>query len=116
MLRLFNAFLVLTALISAFVLYSLEHRMRATERQIAKTKAEIGEEREAIKLLNAEWSNLTQPTRLQALAESQLGLKPMKADQFVTEEELIARIPSGPIIKLEEPGKDTIGDILKKME
>jgi len=116
MLRLFNAFLVLTALISAFVLYSLEHSMRATERQIAKTKAEIGEEREAIKLLNAEWSNLTQPTRLQALAESQLGLKPMKVDQFVTEEELIARIPSGPVIKLEEPGKDSIGDILKEME
>jgi hypothetical protein len=42
----------------------------ATERQIAKTKAEIVEERE-IKLLDAEWSNLTQPARLQALAEGQ---------------------------------------------
>jgi cell division protein FtsL len=116
MLRLFNAFLVLIALVSAFVLYSLEHRMRATEREIARTKVEIGEEREAIKLLDAEWSNLTQPARLQALAESQLGLKPLKVDQIVSEQELIARIPSGPIIKLEEPGKDTIGDILMKME
>ena len=116
MLRLFNAFLVLSALVSAFVLYSLEHRMRATERQIAHTKSEIGEEREAIKLLDAEWSNLTQPARLQALAESQLGLKPLKVDQIVNEQELIARIPSGPVIKLEEQGKDTIGDILMKME
>ena len=66
MLRLFNAFLVLTALVSAFVLYSLEHQMRATERQIAHIKSEIAEEREAIKLLGAEWSNLTQPARLQA--------------------------------------------------
>ena len=116
MLRLFNALLVLTALVSAFVLYSLEHRMRATERQIARTKAEIIEEREAIKLLDAEWSNLTQPARLQALAESQLGLKPLNVDQVVTEQELIARIPSEPVIKLEEPGKDAIGDILMKME
>ena len=116
MIRLFNAFLVLIALASAFVLYSLEHRMRATERQIARSKAEIVEEREAIKLLDAEWSNLTQPARLQAMAESQLGLKPLKVDQIVSEQELIARIPSGPVIKLEEPGKDTIGDILMKME
>ncbi|MBL8908952.1 MAG: hypothetical protein JNM20_19940 [Rhizobiales bacterium] len=116
MLRMFNAFLVLTALVSAFILYSLEHQMRATERQIARTKAEIAEEREAIKLLEAEWSNLTQPARLQALAEGQLGLMPLKVGQIVTEQELIARIPSGPVVKLEEPGKDTIGDILKKME
>jgi len=116
MLRLFNAFLVLVALISAFVLYSLEHQMRGAERQIARIKAEINEEREAIKLLNAEWSNLTQPMRLQALAETQLGLGPLQVDQIVSADELIARIPSGPVIKLEEPGKDTIGDILKKME
>jgi hypothetical protein len=35
---------------------------------------------------------------------------------MVSEGELIARIPSAPPIKLEEPGKDTIGDILKEME
>ena len=116
MLRIFNAFLVLCALGSAFVLYSLEHQMRATEREIAKIRTAIVDEREAIKLLNAEWSNLTQPSRLQALAESQLGLKPIKPDQVVSEDELIARIPSAPPIKLEEPGKDAIGDILKEME
>ena len=116
MLRLLNAVLVLGALISAFVLYSLEHSMRATEREIARSKAEIAEEREAIKLLNAEWSNLTQPARLQSLAETKLHLKPINVDQIVSEDELIARIPSGPIIKLEELGKDSIGDILMKME
>lgn len=116
MLRIFNAFLVLTALISGFVLYSLEHKMRAAERQIIKTKAAIADEREAIKLLHAEWSNLTQPVRLQALAESQLGLKPIAQTQIVSEAELASRVPDGPAIKLEEPGKDPIGDILKGVE
>ena len=73
MLRLFNAVLVLIALVSAFVLYSLEHQMRATERQIARTKAEIAEEREAINLLDAEWSNLTQPARLQPWPRASLA-------------------------------------------
>ena len=116
MLRFLNACLVITALVSAFILYSLEHATRRTEREIAKTQSEIAQERENIKLLTAEWSNLTRPERLQRLAEQYLELKRITADQFIAEREIAARVPSEPQVKLEEKGKDPIGDVLKAME
>jgi cell division protein FtsL len=116
MLRAFNAILVVAVLISAFVLYSLEHAIRGEERNIAKLESQIANERETIALLNAEWSNLTRPERLQMLAEKNLGLKPVSPDQYVSASDLQARVPAEPVVKLEEKGKDTIGDILKAME
>ena len=49
-----NACLVMTVLVSAFFLYSLEHSTRGLERQNAKLKNNILETRESIKLLGAE--------------------------------------------------------------
>jgi cell division protein FtsL len=115
-LRLLNACLVIAALVSAFVLYSLEHAIRGTERQIATLEAAIAQERETMKLLTAEWSNLTRPERLQHLAEQYLELKKITADQFIAEREIAARVPNEPQVKLEQKGKDPIGDILKAME
>jgi cell division protein FtsL len=116
MLRFLNACLVMTALVSAFILYSLEHSTRRTEREIARIQSETAQERETIKLLTAEWSNLTRPERLQQLAEEYLDLKRITADQFVAETDIAARVPSEPQVKLEQKGKDPIGDILKAME
>jgi cell division protein FtsL len=103
-------------LASAYVLYSLEHSIRGMERQIARTDAAIANEKETIGLLNAEWSSLVRPERLQRLAEQHLKLKRISPDQFVKINELTARIPAEPPVKLEEEGKDAIGDILKAME
>jgi cell division protein FtsL len=114
--KFFNACLVLTVLISAFFLYSLEHATRGYERQVASLKGRIQDERESIKLLNAEWASLTRPDRLQKLAQDHLMLKTVAATQFVTEAELAQRVPQEPITMLNEKGKDPIGDILKDMQ
>lgn len=116
MLRFINTCLVAAVLVSGFALYTLEHQTRNAEREIARKTLAIKEEKESIKLLDAEWSNLTRPERLQKLAEEHLGLKPVAQLQIIGENELAARIPAEPIVKLEEDGKDPIGDILKKME
>ena len=116
MLRAFNACLVLAVLSAAYVLYSLEHSIRGVERQISRSTATIGSEKETIGLLNAEWSSLIRPERLQRLAEQHLKLKRISPDQFVKINELAARVPAEPPVKLEEQGKDAIGDILKAME
>lgn len=116
MLRAFNACLVLAVLSAAYVLYSLEHSIRGIERQISRSNAAIANEKETIGLLNAEWSSLIRPERLQRLAEQHLKLKHISPDQFVKINELAARIPAEPQVKLEEQGKDAIGDILKAME
>jgi len=116
MLKLVNAALVIAVLVSGFALYSLEHRTRGAERDVAKIKREISESREAIKLLNAEWSSLTRPERIQKLAEENLKLQPTSAQQFVSVEDLLVKVPAEVPVKLEEEGKDPIGDILEKMQ
>jgi cell division protein FtsL len=116
MLKIVNTFLIACVLAAGFVLYTLEYQTRNAEREIARLKAAIRTERESIQLLEAEWSNLTRPERLQKLAEEHLDLRPVTQLQMVTEDELAARVPAEPIVKLEAEGKDPIGDILKAME
>jgi cell division protein FtsL len=116
MIKVLNAFLVMGVLISAFFLYSLEHTMRGLERQTAKLKSNIVDEREAFKLLNAEWSSLTRPERLQKMAEDQLKMHPLTASQIVSVADLSSKVPATPIVKLEEAGSDPIGAILEKMQ
>jgi cell division protein FtsL len=114
--KLFNAVLVFAVLISGFMLYKLEHATRGTERSIAKLEAMIAGEHEEIKLLNAEWSSLTRPDRLQKLAAEHLGLQTIESDQIVKLGDLGQKVPAEQTIKLETAGKDPIGDILEKMQ
>jgi cell division protein FtsL len=110
-----NCILVLAVLISAFLLYSLEHSTRSLERQIAELRRDSDEERETMKLLQAEWSSLTRPDRLQRIAAERLKLQPIVASQFVNEADLAQRVPERAPIA-EEKSADPISDILQKMQ
>jgi cell division protein FtsL len=110
-----NIALVVATLLTGSTLYSLEHVTRGHERSIAKAKAEMEDTAEAIKLLKAEWSSLTRPERVQALAAQHLGLKKIEPDQYVTQEELPARLKAlATATKPEKKG--TIDDLLQKMQ
>jgi cell division protein FtsL len=111
-----NSLLVVAALVSGFMLYTLEHATRGTERRIGKLDAAIAAEREQIKFLNAEWSSLIRPDRLQDLAAKHLKLEALRSTQIVPTGELAARVPAEQQIKLEANGSDPIGDILEKMQ
>ncbi len=116
MVKVINAFLVMGVLVAAFFMYSLEHSTRGLERQVVKLKTGINDERETIKLLDAEWSSLTRPDRLQRLAEEQLKLQPVKATQIISVADVAAKIPDTPVIKLDDKNADPIGAILEKMQ
>ena len=116
MFKLVNAALVLAVLVSAFFSYSLEHTTRGLERNIAKTEKKIIDEREKIKLLNAEWASLARPERIQHLAEVQLHLKNLEAQQFVPLNEIGTRVPQSPPIKLEAQNSDPIGNMLENLQ
>ena len=116
MIKFFNGCLVIAVLVSGFFLYSLEHSTRALERQIATEKRTIDAEREAIKLLNAEWSSLTRPERLQKLAEDRLKLQPMAAKQVVAEAGLAAAVPDAALVKPNADAADPIAAILEQMQ
>ena len=114
--KLLNLLLVTAVLVSGFILYSLEHETRGLERQASKYQRGIDEEVENMRLLNAEWSSLTRPDRLRALAERFLGLSTLKAQQIVKLDELSAHVPAEPVMNLQAEGSDPIGAIIDKMK
>ncbi len=118
MLRLLNVLLVVCVLASGFGLYTLEHRTRSVEREIARVDAGIESEYEFIGLLNAEWSMLTRPQRLEQLARNHLDLGPVLPDQLVELNGLAEKLPPAPV---HEPDKtpasdDPMADLLRMMQ
>lgn len=118
MLRLLNVLLVIGVLASGFGLYTLEHRTRSVEREIARVNAGVESEYEFIGLLNAEWSMLTRPQRLEQLARNHLDLGPVLPDQLVEVHGLEANLPPAPV---HEPDKtpasdDPMADLLRMMQ
>ena len=116
MLKVVNALLVVMLVVSAFVLYSLEHALRKHERQIASLKREIVQEGENIKLLKAEWSYLIQPARLERLAAEHLQLQQAKPYQLAKGEELSELVPARPVVQASEGEADLIGNMLKALQ
>jgi cell division protein FtsL len=115
-LRVLNIILVLMVLASAFTIYSLEHETRRGERRIAELKRGISDEQEMIRLLEAEWSNLTRPRRIEQLASRHLQLKPLSPLQLVDEKDIDAKLPLRPVAPEAEPGKDPIADMLRELQ
>ncbi|MDP9138041.1 MAG: cell division protein FtsL [Pseudomonadota bacterium] len=113
MLRFINAVLVLGVLVAAYFIYALEHQRRDGERHIAQLETRIAEERESARLLEAEWSLLTRPDRIERLASKHLKLAPPRPQQLIGESEIVRKVPQHPIIVPGTPGTDPIGDVLE---
>jgi hypothetical protein len=71
-------------------LYKLKYKVQSLDRQALTLQRQILAEREAVRLLEADWAYLNQPDRLQAMAERHLTLGPIDTRQFAT----IASIPA----------------------
>jgi len=117
-LRLINVMLVAGVLVAGFALYTLEHRTRSVEREIARVDARIESEYEFIGLLNAEWSMLTRPQRLEQLARNHLKLGPVLPDQLVGLDALSAKLPPAPVANDDQAAEtpDPMADLLRMMQ
>ena len=72
--------------IAAFVaamlaLFLVKHEVRGLERELAALELDRKRHAEAIRVLRSEWSYLTRPARLAALAERHLPLEQVQAAQ-----------------------------------
>ena len=72
------ALLAIFAGVSVFV---VKHQVRALEGNLQRLERAIVAEQEAIHVLNAEWSYLNQPARLDGLGRRLIGLAPVTAAQ-----------------------------------
>jgi hypothetical protein len=66
------------------VLFHTSQRVTDTREKIAALSADTVKEQDSIRVLNAEWSYLNAPARLEKLARAHLALEPMKGRQFVS--------------------------------
>ncbi len=74
------ATLALTLLV-LLALYRMAHEVRALERQLSELDRVLVDERQAIGVLEAEWSYLARPAAVQARALRHLDLVPLTARQ-----------------------------------
>jgi hypothetical protein len=84
-------------------LYQAKHRVSMLDQQIEKTVRGTEAVREQIRLLHAEWTRLSQPDRLQNLADQFLKLKTTSPSQFTSMAELDARLPPVPPPQTQPP-------------
>ena len=94
--RIFNAVLLTVMIIGAAITYDMKHRAEVESEKVDRLQAQIAEEKDALSMLNAEWSKLSQPARLQELVQryaDHFKLAAFSANQFAS----LAEIPQKPV-------------------
>ena len=109
MMRVLNI-LVIAALVSAAAyVYKIKFESTRQAERLAKLRMEIRQEQDAIAALRAEWSKLDTPSRIQALANRHLSLKPIDPRQF----DALRNLPDRPPDLVPPNSADPIGSLLE---
>lgn len=94
MLKTIDIVLIAIMISAAAWTFKVKYEAEALEAQVTAVERKAQLERETISLLEADWSLLNQPDRLQRLAEAfkgDLTLEPLKPEQIVEPDELPAQ-------------------------
>ena len=111
MLRLVNLAVIAALVVAAAWVYEIKYSSTRQAEQVAKLRAEIRRERDAIAALRAEWAQLDNPDRIQTLARRHLTLKPIDATQF----DNLNRLPDKPVDIVPPGTADPIGALIENM-
>ena len=87
-------FMLLAGALSV-ALFSVKYQVQDLEEELYGLNNSILGERQAVHVLNAEWSHLNNPERLSRLARQHLDMKPVEPEQLSTFEELPLATASG---------------------
>jgi hypothetical protein len=89
--------LLLLAVVS-FGLYQLSYEVQRMEDELIELNRALGQERETIGVLQAEWSYLSRPDYLQGKAQRLLEMRPATAKDIIAIESLPWRQDRGPAL------------------
>jgi hypothetical protein len=92
--RWLNLVTIAALVLAAAYVYKIKFESTVQAERLAKLRAEIARERDAVAALRAEWSKTASPARIQALAQRHLALKPLDPRQII---ESADRIPERPV-------------------
>ncbi|WP_298726938.1 hypothetical protein [uncultured Ferrovibrio sp.] len=95
-----SVFALLLLAVVSFGLYQLSYEVQRLKDELIELNRALGQERETIGVLQAEWSYLTRPEYLQGKAERLLEMRPAAAKDIVAIEALPWRQDRGQ----EQPG------------
>jgi hypothetical protein len=110
--RVFSIVSVALLVLVSFELYNGVYRVKAKEQALSQIKTQIVREREAMRVLKAEWSYLNQPERLQALARRHLALAPTGAGQIVVLTSLpVKGVAASPIVEASDLPRRIASDV-----
>ena len=104
------AWLALATLSAGFVLH-VSHRVQLLEDNLHGVKRKIATEQAALRVLQAEWGYLDQPSRIEKLAARHLTLAPVQGVKFVSLDDVPERLPSqlAPGQLYPVPGRKPVG-------
>lgn len=109
MMRLLHLVVIAALVASAAYVYKIKFDSTVRAERVARLRAEIKREHDMAAALRARWETLDGPTRIQALAERHLTLKPLDANQI----DNLDRLPERPHPATPPEGSDPIAAIIE---
>jgi cell division protein FtsL len=106
MIRILNVIMVGCLIVAAVTVYDVKYQSTYKAQAVARLNGEIRAEREKIATLNAEWSRLASPVRIQTLAERYLGMKVLDVSRI----DDFSALPEKP-----GPTGDPLGDLIESL-
>jgi len=96
MIRLGTILWALLVAFSGYAMFQVKYQVVRLEDELARLERNIGTDREQIRVLDAEWSFLNQPARLERLAKRHLPLGAIAPAQIGRLDQLPRRSPMPP--------------------
>ncbi|HEX3939438.1 MAG TPA: hypothetical protein VHX43_18190 [Xanthobacteraceae bacterium] len=109
--RILNFVVIGTLVLAAAWVYRIKFDATVQAEHLAKLRSEVRHERDEIASLRAEWGQLDDPARIEALAKHFLQLKPIAPTQF----DSLDHLPDRPSPDL-TASTDQIGGLIENFE
>jgi hypothetical protein len=111
-LRFLNFLVIGTLVLAAAYVYRIKFDSTVQAEHLAKLRSEQRHERDRIAALRAEWGQLDNPARIEALAKRFLQIKPIAPTQFDT----LDRLPERPSDDSRAANDDPIAGLISTQE
>jgi hypothetical protein len=111
-LRIVNFVVIGALVLAAAYVYRIKFDSTVQAERLAKLRSEVRRERDRIAALRAQWSELDNPARVEALAKRYLKLKPVVPTQF----DALDRLPDRPPQFIKPDSKDPIGVMIENID
>jgi hypothetical protein len=111
-LRVLNLIVIGALILAAAYVYRIKYDSTVQAERLAKIRSEVRRERDTIAALRAEWGEVENPSRIEALAKRYLHLRPIAPTQF----DKFNALPDQPPQLVKPGSSDPIGDVIENLE